>query len=111
MVPFYAARYSGGRWQVFAPQQLGHRGLKGKLAGLFNLPFRPSGSVGEELAGKIETLLPGHVLEENLAEMNLLEDPAFLSKARAGLARLIEQKQLHKKFTNLFEGLDPTNSA
>ncbi|NLY38530.1 MAG: hypothetical protein GX044_04425 [Firmicutes bacterium] len=111
VVPFYAARYSGGRWQVFAPQQLGHRGLKGKLAGLFNLPFRPSGSVGEELAGKIETLLPGHVLEENLAEMNLLEDPAFLSKARAGLARLIEQKQLHKKFTNLFEGLDPTNSA
>ena len=80
-VPFYAARFSGGRWQVFAPQQFGSRGIKGKLAGLFgdlNFPFRPSSSVGEELAAKIESLLPGHVLETNLAEQNLLKDPAFL---------------------------------
>jgi hypothetical protein len=107
-VVFYAARYSGDRWQLFPPQFLGGRGLKDKIAGLFggfNLPFRSAGKVGEVLAGKIQALLPGHALEARLVELNLLEDPGFMDEAKAGLARLIDQGALSKNQAGLFEGL------
>ncbi|HPT34806.1 MAG: hypothetical protein WBK48_10265 [Dethiobacteria bacterium] len=104
-VVFYAARYPGNRWQVFPPQLFGSRGLRGKVAGLLgeiNLPFRPAGKVAEALAAKIQALLPGHDLESRLVEQNLLKDPAFLEQAKTGLARLIDQGAVDKKYAHLF---------
>lgn len=106
-VVFFAARYSGPRWQVFPPQLFGGRGIKGKFAGLMgdpNLPFRPAGKVAEELAEKLQSILPGHVLGARLEEQNLLNDSSFIREANAGLAELVDRGEVSRKYTNLFDG-------
>ncbi len=105
-VIFYAARYPDHRWQVFPPQLFGDRGIGGKLVGLIgglNLPFRSATKVGDSLAAKIEDILPGHTLEAKLEEQNLLNDTEFIDEAKAGLAQLIDQGDLHKKHASLLE--------
>jgi len=106
-VIFYAALFSGDRWQVFPPQEFSTRGIKGRvtrLMGLINLPFRPSSQLGEILAEKIQELIPGHVMEAGLLENNLLNDPGFVEEARAGLSLFIDQGALEKKHSGMFEG-------
>lgn len=104
-VLFYAARYPGDRWQVFPPQLFGDRGLRGKFASLIgsmNLPFKPASKLAETLASKLQEILPGHELEGRLVEQNLLQDGEFISDAKAGLAKLIDQGDVDKKHADLF---------
>jgi len=49
-------------------------------------------------------MLPGHALESRLVEQNLLPAAGFLNEARAGLAELINQGEVEKKYAKLFEG-------
>ncbi len=105
-VIFYAARYSGHRWQVFPPQVFNPKGLKGrftKLIGLLHLPFRSAGRVGEVLAEKLEHMIPGHELENRLIEEDLLQNAQFVEEAKGGLSELINQGSVDKKHAQLFE--------
>lgn len=102
---FYAARYPGGRWQVFPPQSLGGRGIMGAVSGLFgglNLPFKAASKLAENLAASLQKMLPNSKLAERLTEANLLAQPDFLPGAKAGLTNLIDQGKLDKKHANLF---------
>ncbi|HOB34687.1 MAG TPA: hypothetical protein PKL39_02940 [Bacillota bacterium] len=94
---FVAARYGGGRWQVFPPQQLASRKILGGLLGRTGLPFRPASPLAEALAEKLQQLLPGSALAENLVAANLLEQEDFLARAQAGLDKLATQGKLDKR--------------
>lgn len=105
---FHAARYPGGRWLVFPPQQMGSRGIIGAVSGLFgglNLPFKPASKLAETLADRLQRLLPGSELEARLVEANLMEDEQFIPMAKAGLGKLVDQGKLDKKHANLFADL------
>lgn len=106
---FVAARFSGNRWQVFAPQVSGSRGLAGTITGLVggvNLPFKNATKLAETLAEKLEKLIPTTpALAERLEEASQLKDPEFLALAKAGLSRLIDQGALDKKHATLFNDL------
>src|SRR5690606_31459696 len=104
------ARYKSGRWAVFPPQRFGQRGVRGALSGLLgraNLPFRPAAKAGEAMASRLQAMLPGLPLEKKLVEHNLLLNPGFISDARAGLAELIDQGEINKKYASLFNAFDP----
>jgi len=103
---FYAALYPGGRWQVFPPQQLSQQGIKGKFTrfiGVTNLPFRSASRLGEELAEKLQSTIPGHTLEKHLKESNLLSSSDFVKEAKAGLSQLIDRKEVDAKHSGMFD--------
>lgn len=112
---FYAARYPGGRWQVFPPQAMGSRGILAAVSGLLgglNLPFKPASKLAETLAERLQKQLPGTDLEGRLVQANLLETDEFFAQAKAGLVKLIDQGKLDKKYANLFaEFGKPAESA